>query len=73
MSERPNPSVPSEVNGLGIHLETWSGTDRMKSETATIGPCEPANCSVTNGVRRVPPGWRRFQRSTEMASSRSDL
>ena len=73
MSERPKPSVPSEMNGLGIHRDTWSGTDRMKSVTATMGPCEERNWAVTNGSRSGSPGWSRFHRSAEMASSRSDL
>ena len=73
VSDRPNPSVPSEVNRRGIHRDTWSGTERMKSVTATMGPPDPANDSVTNGTRSGSPGWRRFHRSTEMASSRSDL
>ena len=37
VSDRPNPSVPSEVNRAGTHWRIWSGTARIQSDTATTG------------------------------------
>ena len=38
VSEKPNPSAPSEANSCGTHWAIWSWTARMKSDTATTGP-----------------------------------
>ena len=38
VSDRPNPSVPSELNSCGTYGAIWSCTARMKSDTATTGP-----------------------------------
>ena len=51
VSDRPKPSVPSEMKRRGIQRATWSGTERMKSVTATMGPPDWASGSVTNGTR----------------------
>ena len=47
VSEKPYPSVPSELNGPGTHRAIWSGTARIQSLTATTGPGAPSSTCVT--------------------------
>src|SRR4029453_2114328 len=71
VSDRPNPSVPSETYGWWTHRAIWSGTDFMESLTAITGPSWPLSVRTTYGSRVGLPGWRRFQRSHSRASLRS--
>ena len=47
VSEKPQPSVPSEVYGAGTQRAIWSGTARIQSLTATTGPGWPSSARVT--------------------------
>ena len=47
VSEKPNPSVPSEVNVPGTQRAIWSGTALIQSDTATTGPAAPDSAEVT--------------------------
>ncbi len=47
VSEKPNPSVPSEVNVPGTQRVIWSGTALIQSDTATRGPSAPDSADVT--------------------------
>ena len=47
VSEKPQPSVPSEVNGAGTQRAIWSGTALIQSLTATTGPWYPSRAWVT--------------------------
>ena len=47
VSEKPQPSVPSEVNGAGTQRAIWSGTARIQSVTATTGPGWPSSAWAT--------------------------
>jgi hypothetical protein len=47
VSERPKPSVPSDVYSCGTHCAIWSGTCRIQSLTARTGPGAPSRARVT--------------------------
>jgi len=61
------------MNGCGTQRETISGTAFRKSVTATTGALDEDNVSVTNGTRGSSPGFNRFHRSADNASSRRHL
>src|ERR1700728_5350801 len=73
VSEKPNPSVPSEVNVPGTQRAIWSGTALIQSETAIAGPSESASAEVTYGTRDGSPGWSMFHDSQASASRRSSV
>src|SRR5262249_25100178 len=73
VSEKPNPSVPSEVNGPGTQRAIWSGTALIQSDTATAGPGEPSSADVTYGTRPGSPGCSMFHDSQASASRRSSV
>src|SRR5437667_9293142 len=54
VSEKPYPSVPSETNGCGTNLATWSGTAFMKS--------------VPDQVARFVPQPRSEEHTSELQS-----
>src|ERR1700722_20398739 len=73
-SEKPNPSVPSEVyDDAGTQREIWSGTARIQSETATTGPGAPSSADVTYGTRVSAPGCSMLCDSQASASLRSSV
>src|SRR5580704_5862246 len=73
VSEKPNPSVPSDVNVPGTQRAIWSGTALIQSDTATTGPDLPDSCEVTYGTRGSSDGCRRFHDSQASASRRSSV
>ena len=74
MSEKPNPSVPSEVYAdAGTQREIWSGTERIQSDTATTGPGSPESAVVTYGTRVSSPGCSMLCDSHARASRRSSV
>src|SRR6516165_7165538 len=73
VSEKPNPSVPSEVYVPGAQRAIWSGTALIQSDTATTGPEEPARAEVTYGTRGGSAGCSRFHDSQASASRRSSV
>src|SRR6516164_5762393 len=60
VSEKPNPSVPSEVYVPGTQRAIWSGTALIQSDTATTGPDRPDSTELTYGVREGSPGFSMF-------------
>src|SRR5580700_10582612 len=73
VSEKPNPSVPSEVNVPGTHRAIWSGTALIQSETATTGPGASASIDVTYGTRDGSAGCSMLNDSQASASRRSSV
>src|SRR5690348_4387099 len=73
VSEKPNPSVPSEVNVPGTQRAIWSGTALIQSDTATTGPCASASAEETYGTRDGSPGFSMFHDSQASASRRSSV
>src|SRR5215469_16083247 len=73
VSEKPNPSVPSDVNVPGTQRAIWSGTALIQSDTATTGPDLPDSCEVTYGTRGSSDGCSRFHDSQASASRRSSV
>src|SRR5258708_12101349 len=73
VSEKPNPSVPSEVNVPGTQRAIWSGTALIQSDTATTGPGASASAEVTYGTRDGSPGCSMFHDSQASASRRSSV
>src|SRR3984957_2244549 len=73
VSEKPNPSVPSEVNVPGTQRAIWSGTALIQSDTATSGPGRPASSEVTYGSRGGSDGCSMFHDSQASASRRSSV
>src|ERR1700736_1514807 len=73
VSEKPNPSVPSEVNVPGTQRAIWSGTALIQSDTATTGPGLPDSSEVTYGSRGGSSGCSMFHDSQASASRRSSV
>ena len=73
VSEKPYPSVPSDVYGAGTQRAIWSGTARIQSLTATTGPGRPSSTWVTYGTRCSVSGCSRFHSSQAIASRRSSV
>ena len=73
VSEKPNPSVPSEVYVPGTQRAIWSGTALIQSDTATTGPDRPDSTEVTYGTRGSEAGCSRFHDSQASASRRSSV
>src|SRR6516164_6312687 len=73
VSEKPNPSVPSEVYVPGTQRAIWSGTALIQSDTATTGPDRPDSTVLTYGTRDGSPGCSRFHDSQASASRRSSV
>src|SRR5579862_10005361 len=73
VSEKPNPSVPSEVNVPGTQRAIWSGTALIQSDTATTGPAASARAEDTYGTRDGRPGFSMFHASQASASRRSSV
>src|SRR5579859_5279514 len=73
VSEKPNPSVPSEVNVPGTQRAIWSGTALIQSDTATTGPWASARAEDTYGTRDGSPGFSMFHDSQASASRRSSV
>src|SRR5271169_3346058 len=73
VSEKPNPSVPSEVNVPGTQRASWSGTALIQSDTATTGPGWPDSSEVTYGSRGGSSGCSMFHDSQASASRRSSV
>src|SRR5690242_8389363 len=73
VSEKPNPSVPNEVNVPGTQRAIWSGTALIQSDTATTGPDRPDSSEVTYGTRGSEAGCSRFHDSQASASRRSSV
>src|SRR5580700_1303395 len=73
VSEKPNPSVPSEVNVPGTQRAIWSGTALIQSDTATTGPDLPDSSEVTYGSRGGSSGCSMFHDSQASASRRSSV
>src|SRR6516164_9692919 len=73
VSEKPNPSVPSEVNVPGTQRAIWSGTALIQSETATTGPGASESAVLTYGTRDASPGFSMFHDSQASASRRSSV
>src|ERR1700720_4166550 len=73
VSEKPNPSVPSEVYVPGTQRAIWSGTALIQSDTATTGPGASASAVVTYGTRDGSPGFSMFHDSQTSASRRSSV
>src|SRR5271165_255509 len=73
VSEKPNPSVPSEVNVPGTQRAIWSGTALIQSDTATTGPGRPDSTDVTYGTRDGSPGFSMLNDSQASASRRSSV
>ena len=73
VSEKPNPSVPSEVNVPGTQRAIWSGTALIQSDTATTGPAASDSADVTYGTRGVSSGCSMFHDSQASASRRSSV
>src|SRR6516162_2519434 len=73
VSEKPNPSVPSEVNVPGTQRAIWSGTALIQSETATTGPGASTSAEVTYGTRAGSDGCSMLNDSQASASRRSSV
>src|ERR1700693_3020129 len=73
VSEKPNPSVPSDVNVPGTQRAIWSGTALIQSDTATTGPGLPDSSEVTYGSRGGSSGCSMFHDSQASASRRSSV
>src|SRR5579862_1559936 len=73
VSEKPNPSVPSDVYVPGTQRAIWSGTALIQSDTATTGPGLPASSEVTYGSRGGSSGCSMFHDSQASASRRSSV
>src|SRR5580700_2999146 len=73
VSEKPNPSVPSDVNDPGTQRAIWSGTALIQSDTATTGPDVSASAELTYGTRAGESGWAMFHASQASASRRSSV
>src|SRR5580700_4690902 len=73
VSEKPNPSVPSDVNDPGTQRAIWSGTALIQSDTATTGPDVSASAELTYGSRAGASGWSMFHDSQAIASRRSSV
>ncbi len=73
VSEKPKPSVPSDVYGPGTQRAIWSGTARIQSDTATTGPGASKSTDVTYGTRAGSDGYSRLCDSTASASRRSSV
>src|SRR5579863_5433209 len=73
VSEKPNPSVPSEVYVPGTQRAIWSGTALIQSDTATTGPGAPPSTEVRCGTRGGSSGCSMFHDSQPSASRRSSV
>src|ERR1700683_1424203 len=73
VSEKPNPSVPSEVYDPGTQRAIWSGTALIQSETATTGPGAPPSTEVRYGTCGGSSGCSMFHDSQPSASRRSSV
>src|SRR5579862_3020923 len=73
VSEKPNPSVPSDVYDPGTHRAIWSGTALIQSDTATTGPTASDRTEVTYGTRGPESGCSMFHDSQSRASRRSSV
>src|SRR6201998_4862184 len=73
VSEKPNPSVPSDVNRPGTQRAIWSGTALIQSDTATTGPTASDRTEVTYGTRGPESGCSMFHDSHASGSPRSSV
>src|SRR5580693_9271900 len=73
VSEKPNPSVPSEVKVPGTQRAIWSGTALIQSDTAIVGPTVSASVEATYGTRDGLLGCSMFHDSQASASRRSSV